>query len=131
MNADTVMGGAGNDELRGGKGHDSITGGAGDDVLYSGFGNDTLTGGDGADVFILRAYDAAFADAILTATVTDFQQGTDHLAVENATLAELQAAIASQTVTETGVVIEVAGATLTFLGITQLTTADIDQAFYA
>ncbi|RKQ68232.1 DUF4347 domain-containing protein [Oceanibaculum indicum] len=131
MNGDTVMGGAGNDELRGGKGHDSITGGAGDDVLYSGFGNDTLTGGDGADVFILRAYDAAFADAILTATVTDFQQGTDHLAVENATLAELQAAIASQTVTETGVVIEVGGATLTFLGITQLTTADIDQAFYA
>ena len=131
MNGDTVMGGAGNDELRGGKGHDSITGGAGDDVLYSGFGNDTLTGGDGADVFILRAYDAAFANAILTATVTDFQQGTDHLAVENATLAELQAAIASQTVTKTGVVIEVAGATLTFLGITQLTTADIDTAFYA
>jgi Ca2+-binding RTX toxin-like protein len=128
---DTVLGGDGGDELRGGKGHDSITGGAGNDVLYSGFGNDTLTGGDGADVFILRAYDAAFADAILTATVTDFQQGTDHLAVENATLMELQAAIASQTVTDTGVVIEVAGASLTFLGISALTTADIDAAFYA
>ena len=128
---DTVLGGDGGDELRGGKGHDSITGGAGDDVIYSGQGNDTLSGGDGADLFVLKGFDANFASAILTPTITDFQQGVDHLAVEHVTLMELQAAITNQTVTETGVVIEVAGASLTFLGISALTTADIDAAFYA
>ncbi|WP_430437724.1 DUF4347 domain-containing protein [Oceanibaculum nanhaiense] len=128
---DTVLGGDGGDELRGGKGHDSITGGAGDDVIYSGQGNDTLTGGAGADLFVLKGFDANFASAILTPTITDFQQGTDRLAVEHVTLMELQAAIANQAVTGTGVVIEVAGATLTFLGISQLTAADIDAAFYA
>ena len=124
-------GGDGGDELRGGKGHDSITGGAGDDVIYSGQGNDTLTGGAGADLFVLKDFDANFASAILTPTITDFQQGTDRLAVEHVTLMELQAAIANQAVTGTGVVIEVAGASLTFLGISALTTADIDAAFYA
>ncbi|RKQ73902.1 DUF4347 domain-containing protein [Oceanibaculum indicum] len=131
LNGDTILGGAGDDQMRGGKGHDSITGGAGDDVIYSGQGNDTLTGGDGADLFVLKGFDPNYGNAVLTPTITDFQQGTDRLAVENATLAELQAAIASQTVTETGVVIQVAGATLTFLGISALTTADIDSAFYA
>ena len=127
---DTILGGDGGDEMRGGKGHDSITGGAGDDVIYSGQGNDTLTGGAGADLFVLKGFDANFANAILTPTITDFEQGTDRFAVENATLAELQAAIANQTVTEAGVVLHVAGATLTFLGIAQLTAADIDAAFY-
>lgn len=131
LNGDTILGGAGDDQMRGGKGHDSITGGAGDDVIYSGQGNDTLTGGDGADLFVLKGFDPNYSNAVLTPTITDFQQGTDRLAVENATLAELQAAIASQTVTETGVVIQVAGATLTILGISQLTAADIDSAFYA
>ena len=130
MNGDTVTGGTGNDELRGGKGHDSIDGGAGDDILYSGFGNDTLTGGEGADLFVLRGFDAAFANAVLTATVTDFERGIDRLAVENATLAELQAALAQQTVSQAGVVLEVAGATLTLIGISELTAEDIDSTFY-
>jgi Ca2+-binding RTX toxin-like protein len=91
MNADSVLGGDGDDILRGGKGHDSIEGGAGDDIIYSGFGNDTLTGGEDADLFVLRGFDANFAGAVLTATVTDFEQGIDRLAVENASLAELQA----------------------------------------
>lgn len=131
LQSDTILGGDGGDQLRGGKGHDSIVGGAGDDVIYAGQGNDTLTGGAGADLFVLKGFDANFSNAVLTPTITDFQQGTDRLAVENVTLAELQAAIASQTVTETGVVIAVAGATLTFLGISALTAADIDAAFYA
>ncbi|WP_407668485.1 hypothetical protein, partial [Oceanibaculum pacificum] len=92
--------------------------------------DDTLSGGEGADLFVLRGFDGNFADAILTATVTDFEQGTDLLAVENASLAELEAAIASQTATEAGVIIQVAGASLTFLGVASLTAADIDQAFY-
>lgn len=131
MNGDRIEGGDGDDILRGGKGHDSIEAGAGDDIIYSGFGNDTLTGGEGADLFVLRGFDGSFAGAALTATVTDFEQGIDLLSVENATLAELEAVIAGQTATEAGVVLEVAGATLTFIGISQLTAADIDSAFYA
>ena len=130
MNADVLYGGDGDDILRGGKGHDSLDGGAGDDILYSGFGDDTLTGGEGADLFVLRGFDANFAGAILKATVTDFEQGIDRFAVENASLAELEAAIAMQNATEDGVTLQVAGATLTFLGISALTAADIDQAFY-
>ncbi|MDM7947890.1 MAG: autotransporter-associated beta strand repeat-containing protein [Oceanibaculum nanhaiense] len=129
--SDTIIGGQGSDTIRGGKGHDSITGGGGDDVLYSGMGNDTLSGGTGADKFFLKGFDPAFPNAVLTPTITDFEQGADFLAVENATLAELEAAIAMQTVTGTGIVIEVAGATITLLGISQLTAADIDAAFYA
>lgn len=130
MNGDVLYGGEGDDILRGGKGHDSLDGGAGDDILYSGFGDDTLTGGEGADLFVLRGFDANFAGAVLNATITDFELGIDRFAVENASLAELEAAIALQNVTETGVVLQVAGATLTFLGISALTAADIDQAFY-
>ena len=129
--SDTIIGGQGSDTIHGGKGHDSITGGGGDDVLYSGMGNDTLSGGTGADKFFLKGFDPAFPNAVLTPTITDFEQGADFLAVENATLAELEAAIASQTVTDAGVVLTVAGATITLLGISQLTAADIDAAFYA
>ena len=129
--SDTIIGGQGSDTIRGGKGHDSITGGGGDDVLYSGMGNDTLSGGTGADKFFLKGFDPAFPNAVLTPTITDFEQGVDRLAVENATLAELEAAIASQIVTADGVVLTVAGATITLLGISQLTAADIDAAFYA
>lgn len=130
MHGDTVSGSDGNDVLRGGKGHDSLTGGTGGDRLYSGFGDDTLTGGEGADLFVLRGFDAAFANAVLTATVTDFERGIDRLAVENATLAELQTALAQQTVSPAGVVLEVAGATLTLIGISELTAEDIGSAFY-
>ncbi|EKE78910.1 beta strand repeat-containing protein [Oceanibaculum indicum] len=128
--SDTIIGGQGSDTIRGGKGHDSIAGGGGDDVLYSGMGNDTLTGGAGADKFFLKGFNPAFPNAVLTPTITDFEQGVDVLAVENATLAELEAAIASQTVTDAGVVLTVAGATITLLGISQLTAADIDAGFY-
>ncbi|MFN3459389.1 MAG: autotransporter-associated beta strand repeat-containing protein [Oceanibaculum sp.] len=128
--SDTIIGGQGNDTIRGGKGHDSLNGGAGDDVLYSGMGNDTLEGGTGADKFYLKGFDPAFPNAVLTPTITDFEQGVDLLAVENATLAELETAIASQIVTEAGVVLTVAGASITLLGISELTTADIDAGFY-
>lgn len=128
--SDTIIGGQGSDTIHGGKGHDSITGGDGDDRLYSGMGNDTLIGGAGADKFFLKGFDPGFPNAVLTPTVTDFEQGIDLLAVENATLAELEAAIASQMVTDAGVVLTVAGATISLLGISQLTTADIDAGFY-
>ncbi len=52
-----------------------MQGDAGADVLICGFGNDTLIGGDGADRFL---FDSA-SDG--TDQVTDFQVGTDTLAL--------------------------------------------------
>lgn len=46
---DTLLGGAGDDTLRGNPGNDSLVGGAGDDNLIGDAGNDTLIGGDGDD----------------------------------------------------------------------------------
>ncbi len=46
---DTLLGGAGDDNLRGNAGNDSLVGGAGDDNLIGDAGNDTLIGGDGDD----------------------------------------------------------------------------------
>jgi Ca2+-binding RTX toxin-like protein len=45
----TLIGGDGDDTLRGSVGADSIRGGAGDDVMYGGNGNDTLRGAGGDD----------------------------------------------------------------------------------
>lgn len=44
-----VLGGAGNDHIKGGRGNDVLVGGAGEDNLYGGAGNDILIGGDGKD----------------------------------------------------------------------------------
>ncbi|EKE67190.1 beta strand repeat-containing protein, partial [Oceanibaculum indicum] len=136
MNADTLEGGAGNDVLRGGKGHDSIVGGDGDDTLYSGLGQDTLTGGSGADVFVLRGADANFPGALKTPTITDFVAGSDRVAIEGATDADITTALAGQTTVEGGVSFTIAGATITVKGsgLTTLstanvvTTATVDQA---
>ena len=57
----TLVGGAGNDimkggdradMLEGGSGHDSMVGGAGDDTIVGGAGNDTLRGGLGTDRYV-------------------------------------------------------------------------------
>ena len=89
---DSILGGAGNDSLRGGAGNDLIDGGSGNDILLGDDGDDTLighagldllTGGAGADVFAFDAGDATFtttgALAFFTDTITDFQDGTDHI----------------------------------------------------
>jgi hypothetical protein len=49
---DTIMGGAGNDELDGGSGDHLIMGGGGKDTLKGGAGDDNLVGDDGNDVLI-------------------------------------------------------------------------------
>ena len=49
---DVLDGGAGNDVLEGGEGADSLQGALGDDTLDGGIGNDTMTGGGGQDTFI-------------------------------------------------------------------------------
>lgn len=48
---DTLSGGAGNDYFFGGDGNDSMSGGAGDDQFWIEVGDNTLDGGDGNDMF--------------------------------------------------------------------------------
>ena len=47
---DRLIGGAGDDELRGGDGNDTLIGGAGNDTLAGDAGDDRLVGGEGDDV---------------------------------------------------------------------------------
>lgn len=65
---DTVYGGMGHDMLDGGSGNDSLYGEAGQDLLMGGNGNDSLWGGGDADVFLIDG-DTAGA----TTTIKDFK----------------------------------------------------------
>ncbi|MCF3932770.1 hypothetical protein L1787_04990 [Acuticoccus sp. M5D2P5] len=67
-NADTFWGGDGQDVLIGGAGGDNLDGGFGNDVLFGGPGSDFLTGGDGFDRFV-------FAPGDGNDFVTDFETG--------------------------------------------------------
>lgn len=127
MNADTLEGGAGNDVLRGGKGHDSIVGGDGNDTIYSGLGQDTMTGGDGADVFVVRGDDPNFPGALKAPTITDFVAGTDTIAIEGATEAEITSALTAQTTVDGGVSFSINGATVVVkgTGLTSLTASNV------
>lgn len=51
-NRDQVIGGSGDDLIRGGSGRDHILGGNGDDVLLGGGGNDWLFGNSGRDIIV-------------------------------------------------------------------------------
>ncbi len=74
---DQLFGGAGGDQLFGGPGRDSLDGGLGDDFLFGGGGpSESLTGGAGHDYFVL-----AYNVGPDFSTVTDFVQGTDHVAL--------------------------------------------------
>lgn len=85
--ADEVLGGLGNDTLRGADaadrlsgegGNDVLSGGAGDDTLAGGLGRDTLTGGDGADLFVFRIrLDASSGSQ--RDSITDFTPGEDRI----------------------------------------------------
>ncbi len=46
---DVLLGGVGNDELRGSAGHDTLSGGVGDDSLFGGSGMDVISAGVGDD----------------------------------------------------------------------------------
>ena len=74
---DAIRGGAGNDTLFNGTGNDTSEGGVGDDLLWGGPGDDLLTGGAGADVF-------AFVAGNGSDTITDFENGVDHIRVKDA-----------------------------------------------
>ncbi|MBL6459492.1 endonuclease/exonuclease/phosphatase family protein [Belnapia sp. T6] len=65
--ANRLVGGAGNDAINGMSGNDSINGGEGRDVLRGGAGQDNIAGGAGNDTFTIFAADVADGtiDAIL------------------------------------------------------------------
>lgn len=89
---DKLYGGKGDDALLGGKGDDTLSGGEGRDALDSGGGTDRLTGGAGGDRFefafatkqvlvglgyVRHQRQSSFED-----TITDFQDGSDRLALD-------------------------------------------------
>ncbi len=82
---DHIVGGSGDDVVRGGKGDDVISGGDGNDTIMGDLGADTMSGGAGHDVFQFHSNDAAVISTDLLLghvdTITDFQIGTDHLAL--------------------------------------------------
>lgn len=91
---DTLIGGGGADYLMGDAGADVLKGGIGDDLLDCGYGDERLFGGDGADLLVLdgggnvaTGGDGGDTFALtLTmdfASVTDFAQGFDTIAVES------------------------------------------------
>ena len=77
--SNTINGGAGNDQIRGGALADIINGGDGDDKLIGANGADILTGGAGADTFRFQAASQSGVGAAAD-RITDFQIGTDKLA---------------------------------------------------
>jgi Ca2+-binding RTX toxin-like protein len=74
----TIDGGDGPDQIRGGSLGDIITGGAGDDKIIGARGADILTGGDGSDTFRYQSVDASGLGAAAD-RITDFVSGVDHL----------------------------------------------------
>ena len=68
--ADTLIGDANSNTLRGRGGDDIIDGGAGNDTLETDGGNVTLTGGTGDDLFSFRIFNSS-----LDGEITDFELG--------------------------------------------------------
>lgn len=73
---DEINGAGGRDTLKGDGGRDFLDGGGGRDLLEGGRGRDDLTGGRGVDTFL-------FSTGSGKDTITDFQQGTDLIAIES------------------------------------------------
>ncbi|MBI5941846.1 MAG: hypothetical protein HY859_15635, partial [Caulobacterales bacterium] len=83
-----LIGGSGNDVLRGGALFDYITGGAGNDVIEGRGGGDEVSGGAGADIFV-------FAPGTGGATISDFEDGVDKIDISALGGAEVISAIAA------------------------------------
>ena len=66
-----VIGGSGNDVLRGDAGANTLTGNAGNDFLVGRAGNDTLIGGNGIDIARFFGNRAAYTFALSTVTGPD------------------------------------------------------------
>jgi Ca2+-binding RTX toxin-like protein len=85
---DLLFGGDGNDSLYGANGDDTIYGSNGDDYLNGDNGFDTLIGGAGKDVFAGFSANLGNKD-----TITDFQVGTDKIALSKDRFSVLQSLV--------------------------------------
>ena len=120
-----LIGGGGRDRLRGGDNDDTLRGGSQNDVLSGEAGDDTLIGGKGVDTFVFQSFgrdgrsgsdtieDFETGESIVltqvaaNANIVTQQVGSDvTIAFQNnlvtvidATLADVQAAITTQTYT--------------------------------
>jgi Ca2+-binding RTX toxin-like protein len=76
---DSIVGYSAGEKLNGLGGADIIDGREGNDTITGGAGRDTLTGGKGSDRFVL---DTIASDSSEYDTITDFQSGTDVIALK-------------------------------------------------
>jgi Ca2+-binding RTX toxin-like protein len=83
---DLIVGTGGANTLIANAGIDRLIGNGGNDRLDGGRGNDVLTGGSGADRFV-------FAGNWGTDTITDFQNGLDHIEIETGSSGQAQLSI--------------------------------------
>jgi Ca2+-binding RTX toxin-like protein len=90
----------------GADGADTLVGGVAGDLLVAGLGNQVMTGGAGADTFI-------FGKAGISATITDFAAGRDHIEFDH--LGGGQPSIRASGANTT---IDFGGDHLTLLGVT-------------
>lgn len=81
---DEISGGAGDDILLGHAGYDVLTGGAGNDILRGGSGRDSYYGGEGADRFLMEAGGNL-------ARIYDFEIGLDLLDLRDFGLTDFEA----------------------------------------
>lgn len=115
---DLIEGRGGNDRLEGDGGADTLIGGLGSDRLEGESGNDRLTGGAGVDRFVFHRADGRD-------TVTDFQDRTDRLVIDDGATAFSQVRVADA---GANVLISFASTTVTLLGVDHrlITAADFD-----
>jgi len=115
--ADSLAAGDGADTVLGGSGADSLDGGRGADVLDGGTGNDALAGGRQADRFV-------FSGTFGNDRVGDFASGD---VIDLTAIAGLDdfADIVQAVDSEGNAVAEIAGGTITFVG---LDWGDLDEA---
>ncbi|MDL2193060.1 hypothetical protein QQF40_16915, partial [Cobetia sp. LC6] len=67
---DSLIGGLGNDVIRGGEGNDSLVGNAGNDLLIGGSGSNTFDGGAGDDLIVTSSLDFTIEGGADTDTVS-------------------------------------------------------------
>lgn len=117
--SDVLEGGPGNDNLYGGKGNDNLQGGNNNDTLDGGDGNDTLTGGNGSDIFALK-------DKQGSTQITDFQDGTDLLNLDN----DIDSADVKPEADGDNTILRWKGRTLaTLIGVTEDQISDEDYVY--
>ncbi|NEP79980.1 MAG: calcium-binding protein, partial [Okeania sp. SIO3B3] len=86
---DILAGRIGNDRMLGGNGDDILNGGQGRDRINGGAGDDTLTGGASIDRFIFNSNNPFPTVDIGVDTITDFNEGQDLILLDLTTFAAL------------------------------------------